>query len=317
MERFILQSDVVSDTATGLAWTKDAALSEFPLTWQEALDFVADLNRTQYGGHTGWKLPNRRELFSLASHDTINPSLPPGHFFENVFHGYYWTSTTCHRLPDQAWYVHLGGARVFKGMKHGSYMVWPVRLPPETPDRLLATGQQRCYTRSGKVADCDGTGQDGAFGSGRTALPRFIDQGDTFYDILTGLSWLKPFLYPAELSDWPSTFDAVGQMNRDHAFGRSDWRVPHIIEMESMVHMGRHSPAVALDEQRERAQPFYWSATTSAYNPDYAWVLYSNDGAVGVGFKPLAEFFLWPVAGTPQASPVPGLAGPAPTINLF
>jgi hypothetical protein len=30
---------------------------------------------------------------------------------------------SCARLPNQAWYIHLGGARVFKGMKHGSYMV--------------------------------------------------------------------------------------------------------------------------------------------------------------------------------------------------
>lgn len=306
MERFIRQNDVVLDTATGLVWTKDAALSEFPLAWQEALDVVRELNRGGYGGHKDWKLPNRRELFSLVSHETINPSLPAGHPFENVFTGYYWTSTTCHRLPDQAWYVHMGGARVFKGMKHGSYMVWPVRLPAEAPGRVIATGQRHCYDSTGQVIDCSGSGQDGAFCSGVSGSPRFIDQGDVFFDTLTRLSWLKPAHCPADLMDWPATSALVARMNHDHAFGRDNWRVPHIIEMESLVHMDRHSPAVALDAQREKVRPFYWSATTSVYNPDYAWVLYFNDGAVGVGFKPLAEFFLWPVAADP------GIQGPGP-----
>lgn len=313
MARFVLQNDlVVSDTATGLEWTKDAALSEFPLTWQEALDFVRDLNRSAYGGCADWKLPNRRELFSLVSHETINPSLPAGHPFENVFHGYYWTATTCHRLPDQAWYVHLGGARVFKGMKHGSYMVWPVRLPPETPGRVIATGQRHCYDSAGQVINCAGSGQDGASGSGVSASPRFIDQGDVFYDTLTRLTWLKPALCPPEMMDWPATAERVARMNQDLAFDRSDWRVPHVVELESLADMGRHLPAVAIDFQRQAVRPFYWSATTSAYNPDYTWVLYTSDGPVGVGFKPLAEFFLWPVADGHGPAVAPGIRSPGP-----
>jgi hypothetical protein len=35
----------------------------------------------------------------------------------------------------------------------------------------------------------------------------------------------------------------------------------------------------------------YWSSTTSVYEPSYAWVLYSLDGAVGVGYKAKPDFY--------------------------
>jgi len=66
----------------------------------------------------------------------------PGHPFTNIFTGYYWTSSSCARLPNQAWYIHLGGARVFKGMKYGSYMVWPVRIAENhNNSQVFQTGQ--------------------------------------------------------------------------------------------------------------------------------------------------------------------------------
>lgn len=30
---------------------------------------------------------------------------------------------------------------------------------------------------------------------------------------------------------------------------------------------------------------------------NYAWLLNMVDGAVGIGYKPLSEFYLWPVRG--------------------
>ena len=66
-------------------------------------------------------------VIKTDQNNCINPSLPTGAPFENVFAGYYWTATTCSRFKNQAWYIHLGGGRIYRGMKYGSYMVWPVR----------------------------------------------------------------------------------------------------------------------------------------------------------------------------------------------
>jgi len=85
---------VVLDRLTGLVWTRNANRAEYPLAWQEALDHIATMNRDKVSGSADWRLPNRRELRSLMSHQTRMPALPEGHPFVNVFSGWYWTSTT-------------------------------------------------------------------------------------------------------------------------------------------------------------------------------------------------------------------------------
>lgn len=73
---FDLRDDEVMDSLTGLIWCHNANLAEFPLTWQDALDFVADMNREQRFGQHDWRMPNRRELRSLLSLQTKLPALP-------------------------------------------------------------------------------------------------------------------------------------------------------------------------------------------------------------------------------------------------
>ena len=296
MKRFLEQDEVVLDMNKGLMWTKNSCLSDFPMTWSEALSFIKELNYSKLYGYGDWKLPNRRELFSLMSHEAVNPSLPPGHPFINVFTGYYWTSTSCARLPDQAWYIHLGGARVFKGMKYGSYMVWPVRIADHVNHQVFRTGQRNCYDENGDVTDCDNTGQDGEIQSGlQWNKPRFIENTYSVYDNATNLMWLKSANYFNDMLDWKSAFDFIEKMNREYKYGYNDWRLPSIVELETLTDMSQHSPALPVDHRFVNVQEFYWSSTTSMYDFHYAWVLYLKDGAVGVGYKPLSEFYLWPV----------------------
>jgi hypothetical protein len=298
MNRFLEQDEVVLDTHRGLIWTKNASLSDFPMTWNEALTFIKELNHSELYGYSDWKLPNRKELFSLISHETINPSLPPAHPFINIFTGYYWTSTSCARLPNQAWYIHLGGARVFKGMKYSSYMMWPVRIADNLNTQVFQTGQRNCYDENGDITDCHNTGQDGEFQSGlHCNKPRFIENTNSVYDNATDLTWFKSANCDNDMLDWKSAFDLVEKMNREWKYGYNDWRLPSIVELESLTDMSRHSPALPVDHLFINVQEFYWSSTTSMYDTHYAWVLYMKDGAVGVGYKPLSEFYLWPVRG--------------------
>jgi hypothetical protein len=59
--------------------------------------------------------------------------------------------------------------------------------------------------------------------------------------------------------------------------------------------MSRHAPTLPVAHPFISVQDFYWSSTTSMYETRYAWTLYMKDGGVGVGFKPLSDFYLFPV----------------------
>jgi Protein of unknown function (DUF1566). len=227
------------------------------------LDYVEDMNSSTLFGHSNWKLPSRRELFSLISHQYINPTLPKGHPFINVFPGYYWTKTTCNRLADQAWYIHLGGGRIYRGMKHGSYMVWPVYGPEQhygnEPERFEI---EEIYLR----------------------------------DRLTGLLWLKYDNLTYQPVNWKEAFSAVEQLNSRKIGGYSNWCLPNIRELESITDMDAHSPALYNGHPFQKMRDGYWSSTTSVFEPSYAWVLYTQDGAIGVGFKSLPEFYICAVS---------------------
>ncbi len=188
--RFEEEGGTVRDLLTGLIWTQNANLAEFPLTWQESLDYIASLNREKAFGYTDWRLPNRRELRSLVSHQTKKPALPKGHLFRNVFPGWYWTSTTAAINTAYSWYVHMEGGRMFYGGKEQFFLLWPVR--GRGHNLLPATGQSQCYDSKGNLIPCADSNQDGESRFGLAwPDPRFEKAGDTVIDRLTGLCWLR------------------------------------------------------------------------------------------------------------------------------
>ena len=270
--RFAVDGDFVGDAVTGLEWRRNAAVAEFPMTWPEALDWIEGLNTSATGTRRSWRLPERSELFSLISHANVNPTLPDGHPFVNVFNGYYWTATPCSRLSKQAWFIHLGGGRVSRGMRHRSYMVWPVR----------------------------GLSQ-GAIGNASLIDP--VTDG-TVCDRQTGLMWTRNADLAGGVIDWQGALDAIRQLNSIAAFGYSDWRLPNVREFEILVAVRLHSPAIRGSRYFRDIRDGYWSSTTSVYEPSYAWVLYTEDGDIGVGYKQHPTFHVWAVRSPAQAPAV-------------
>jgi len=265
-DRFQKMDHTVRDHLTGAVWTRNTSPTEYPLTCDEALAFVLDMCTRRVHGYSDWRLPPRRLLFSLISHQNVNPSLFSEHPFENVFPGYFWTEETFSRLPDQAWYIHLGGGRIHHGMKQGSYMVWPV-----------STGEHEWVESIPK------------------ANIRFtVDEG-CVRDRQTGLIWSKDANPAGGPLTWQDALSTVDALNSERFGGQRDWRMPNIREIESLVDLETHSPALSTGHPFVNVQDAYWSSTTSVYEPRYAWTLYSRDGIIGVGFKPGNDFFLWPV----------------------
>ncbi|GAB1410470.1 hypothetical protein MASR1M90_16240 [Desulfovibrionales bacterium] len=264
--RFVVTSDgPVRDQRTGLLWYPSANVFVFPLSFAESIQAVQELNQAQALGRTDWRLPTRQELRSLVSHGAKNPALPSGHPFADVFLGRYWTSTPFAGLPGHAWYVHLEGARVFYERTDRYCLAWPV------------------------------AGTTSLLPDIRWPEPRFVP-GQTkgsVMDVLTGLSWLAQPL-PTGPMHWGQALKAVAELARQ---SKKNWRLSDINELESVTDVRQAYPALS------EGHPFgirgrgdgYWSSTSSFFDPAWAYVLYLDKGAVGVGFKPKPEFFAWPV----------------------
>lgn len=290
----VAREDSVRDRLTGLEWTRKANFLEWPADWPAAFDLVGRMNEEAFAGRRDWRLPNRRELRSLISHQTRDPALPRPHPFTDVFLGWYWTSTTAVINPAFAWYVHMEGGRMFYGGKREEKLVWPVR--GEGNGVLPVTGQTTCFDSAGDRVNCAGTRQDGALRKGAPwPEPRFRPDGDAVLDRLTGIAWTRSADLAGRWTTWHEAFDVVARLNEGEPRNRSTWRLPTINELESLVDASRHSPALPADHPFRDVQEAYWSSTSSAFEPDWSMAIYMHKGAVGVGQKKDENFSVWAV----------------------
>ena len=59
----LLGDGVVADHATGLIWEQSG--SEYPMTWDQAHEYIRSLNDRAFSGRTDWRLPTVAELMTL------------------------------------------------------------------------------------------------------------------------------------------------------------------------------------------------------------------------------------------------------------
>ena len=130
--------------------------------------------------------------------------------------------------------------------------------------RLPHTGQTTCWDANGNVTPCTGTGQDGDIQAGVAwPSPRFTDNGNqTVTDNLTGLMWTKDANPLGNYTDWQSALDYVQTLNTG---GHTDWRLPDINELKSLVDYSQYNPPLPLGNPFTNVQSgVYWSSTTCA-----------------------------------------------------
>ncbi len=77
----------------------------------------------------------------------------------------------------------------------------------------------------------------------------------------------------------------VNRVNAAGWCGATDWRMPTVKELESIVNYGRYSPAIDTGYFPNAVSSYVWSGSPYAYNSDYAWDVYFNDGFSGADYR--------------------------------
>ncbi len=158
------------------------------------------------------------------------------------------------------------------------------------------TGQATCYDGAGNSIDCTGTGQDGEHRKGISwPDPRFKDNGNgTITDSLTGLMWTKSAQQIKGTMKW---IDALSTCNNLDFAGYTDWRLPNVIELTSLIDYSEHDPALPIGHPFDNVQfIFYWTSTTYDSNTDHAWGVYVYNGYV-YNYHKITKAYVWPVRG--------------------
>ena len=106
------------------------------------------------------------------------------------------------------------------------------------PIRLPQTGQTTSYY----------PGDDGALQRGvKWPNPRFINHGNgAITDRLTGLMWEA--MPRKQHVDWYQAFDRINELNREKLGGFSDWRMPNINELVSILNWSGNNPIEYLEK---------------------------------------------------------------------
>lgn len=166
------------------------------------------------------------------------------------------------------------------------------------------TGQTQCYSgNSTTPIPCPGSGRDGEFQKGLDRV--HVDNGDgTITDLKTGLTWEK-LSWDGSIHDRLNQFswsDAyaykVAALNAIAFAGHTDWRLPNVNELQTILHYGVTYPAVAPAfnvgcsagctvrtcscgwNAGHGGSERYWTSTTYQSAPFYVWTVAAYDGSV-------------------------------------
>jgi hypothetical protein len=297
----------VSDRVTGLMWTRDPGAKQ---TLDAALKNVATC---QTGGYRDWRVPTIKELYSLIQFSGTDPDPM--------------TTDTTHLVPflDTRYFsFEYGdasrGERIIDS-QYGSrtrYVSTTMRNDPTMFGVNFADGRIKGYPLRDPR-----TRKDKTFffiyvrGNENYGKNRFRSNGDgTITDDATGLIWMQMdsgYLKAGAKRDGRLNWrEALAWAESLKYAGQSDWRLPTIKELQSIVDYSRspkttQSPAIdpifkisrIRDEAGDVNYPFMWSSTTHAS-------LYNGSTAAYIAFGEGLGFMKDPRSGTVQLLDVHG-----------
>ena len=208
--------EIVTDNNTELQWQRTLPTTYAGCTkgnpvgtqcsWQEAINYCDGLN---YGSLDEWRLPDIKEINSLAYFGMNGGPSIDSSFFPDTPLGYFWSSSYYLNVSDRAWFISL-------------YANSGMDIIEKTQGRSV-----RCV-RGGHSFQND---FDETVINGKTIVS----------DKSTGLIWTKDYLkYSGITLTWKMALDHCATLNYA---GFSDWRLPNISELITIIDHSKHNPA--------------------------------------------------------------------------
>ena len=130
----------------------------------------------------------------------------------------------------------------------------------------------------------------------------------TVIDNLTGLIWTKnASLISTYESDWDTesttddgavtwqrALDYITKLNTRAYFDYTDWRLPFLEELNSLVDYNQHDPVLPAEHPFSNIKNYYWTSSTYISSTDEIWVVNMYNG--NMCLSPLSGFcYVWPV----------------------
>ncbi|RME59932.1 MAG: DUF1566 domain-containing protein, partial [Caldilineae bacterium] len=195
----------VTDNVTGLTWQQTPTGEH--LNWEQATAYCESL---ELAGYDDWRVPSAKELFSLSDFSQGWPYINTDYFDLSDAtvskDEQYWTSN------DYAGVTAEGRDSAVFGVNFG-------------------TGHIKAYPGdvTGPMAKRVRCVRGDEYG-----VNDFVDNGDgAITDNATGLMWAQDDSGVG--MDWEQALAWVLQMNEENYLGYSDWRLPNVKELQSIV----------------------------------------------------------------------------------
>ncbi|MBM4388091.1 MAG: DUF1566 domain-containing protein, partial [Deltaproteobacteria bacterium] len=247
---------------TGLVWMKctyNADLTgctgdPFPnyrKDWQGAKDYCEGL---EFAGKDDWRLPGIYELITIVNYGKTGPAIDSTYFPNTMVTNWYWSEDVDSGDSARAWIVSF-----LSGIAY-------TQIKKETNNEPL--GYVRCVR--GDELDTQ----------------QFMDNGDgTVTDNGTGLMWLQ------EAQDGLIWSEALKYCEDLKFAGYTDWRLPDIKEMASIIDFSKVYPAADKNFFPDTLGVVYFSSTTNLQVAQNVFCAYFHTGEVKYYSKTLYKYY--------------------------
>jgi len=264
--------EVVTDKATNLQWKDNSYIA-----YENYNDAANYCNNLDWDDKTDWRLPTISELYTIADRSANNPAIFS--VFKNTnTDKRYWSATEYKRSVNRHYTLGFEFGNDYRATNDQKRYVRCVRKDPVLSPIFPIYRILHRFSRANNVVS-----------DTKTQLQWWDPTLMIFtpgYFVATPLPghWVAPKVDYIGASAKTGTFaEAIHACETLTADGKSDWRLPNINELLTIVDVSKSSGVAFYDEFKSNTAGLYFSSTTRADDTDRAWTVNFADGQDVIG----------------------------------